>query len=84
MIFVAEWAVRLLLIYAAIGVVFAVAFSARGVERVDPAAEGGTWGFRVLIVPGSAALWPWLLRRWLKGQPLPTESNAHRAAAERE
>ncbi|MEM1206172.1 MAG: hypothetical protein AAGN66_23275 [Acidobacteriota bacterium] len=79
---VATWLVNLFLIYAAVGAVFAVAFAIRGAGRVDPVARGGTWGFRLLILPGAAALWPLLLRRWLKGdgEP-PVECNAHRRAA---
>jgi hypothetical protein len=44
--------------YLAFGLVFALAFATRWVERLDPSAHGGTWGFRVLIVPGSASSGP--------------------------
>ena len=54
--------------YAALGIVFAVAFVIWGVERVDPAAKGTRLGFRLLILPGSATLWPLLLRRWMRAQ----------------
>ena len=67
-------------VYLAIGLVFALAFVTVGVQRVDPAARGGTWGFRVLILPGAAALWPMLLARWVRGTPVPEERNAHRDA----
>lgn len=67
--------------YLAAGLVFALAFVTAGVQRVDPAARGGTWGFRLLILPGAAALWPLLLARWLRGAPPPEERNAHRDAA---
>jgi len=50
-------------IYLGVGLVFGIAFAFRWVERVDPAAHGGTRGFRILILPGCAALWPWLLLR---------------------
>ena len=72
---------RVVEIYLALGLVFAVAFAARGVDAIDPAASGSTRGFRVLIVPGAMILWPLLLKRWLRGTPQPTEDNAHRAAA---
>jgi hypothetical protein len=52
--------------YSALGLAFALAFVVRGVERVDPVAKSGTPGFRVLILPASAALWPLLLLRWLR------------------
>ena len=42
----------------AVQMLFGLLFVTRGVGRVDPAAASGTWGFRVLILPGAAALWP--------------------------
>ena len=66
-------------VYLVIGIVFAVPFAFVGARKVDPAAEKGTWGFKVLIIPGAAALWPLLLRRWIRGEK-PTECSAHRAA----
>jgi len=57
--------VALFEIYVALGVLFAVAFVTAGVGRIDPVARDGTWGFRVLVFPGAAALWPLLLARWL-------------------
>jgi len=62
----AQWLVMLVGIYAVIGLLFAIAFIAKGVARVDPVAAGAGWGFRLLILPGSVALWPLLLRRWLR------------------
>ena len=55
-------------VYAAAGVLFAVAFVTWGVEQVDPAAKGAPLGFRLLILPGSVALWPLLLRRWMRSR----------------
>ena len=75
----AVWLVRALGVYAAAGLVFAIAFVLRGVERIDPAAKGASWGFRLIVLPGVVALWPLLLRRWISGAP-PAEKNAHRAA----
>ena len=60
----AEWVVKLAAVYAACGLVFAAAFVTAGVGRLDPAARGTSWGFRLLIVPGTVALWPWLTRKW--------------------
>lgn len=79
---VAVWLVRALGIYALLGVLFAPAFVWRGVEKIDPAAKGASWGFRLVVLPGVVALWPLLWRRWLRGSPPPVERNAHRAAAE--
>ncbi len=70
--------------YLAAGVAFAVAFAAFGVGRIDPAAKGATLGFRLLVLPGAIALWPYLLSRWASGaQAPPEESNAHRRGPRR-
>jgi len=63
--FLAQSLVLLFELYAAVGVLFAIAFVIKGVKRVDQGAAGTGWGFRLLILPGSVALWPWLLRKWL-------------------
>lgn len=60
----AQLIVLMIVAYAGIGVAFALAFVLRGVRRVDPDARGAPIGFRLLILPGAAALWPLLLRRW--------------------
>jgi len=67
--------------YLACGLVFAVAFICRGIKQIDPHAAHGSWGFRLLIIPGTIAFWPLLLSRWVKGihQP-PEERTAHRRA----
>jgi hypothetical protein len=54
--------------YVTAGLVFAAAFVTWGVQRVDPAAKGAPLEFRLLILPGCAALWPLLLRRWMRAQ----------------
>ncbi len=63
---IAPWLVRALGAYAALGVLFAGAFLARGIERLDPGAHGSGWGFRLIVLPGVVAFWPLLLRRWLR------------------
>jgi hypothetical protein len=69
-------------VYLASGFVFAVPFVIGGVGKIDPHAAHGSWGFRLLIIPGTMALWPVLLRRWLKGLHEPPEQrDAHRQAA---
>jgi hypothetical protein len=69
-------------VYLGIGLAFAIAFVTRGAGRVDAAAAAGSLGFRVLIVPGSAAFWPLLARRWHRatGAP-PEERDEHTVAA---
>ncbi len=71
-----------LTIYLAIGFIFALYFISAAVGKQDPVARKGSKGFRLLILPGSCALWPLLLVRQLRGQKVPpTEKNPHRHAA---
>lgn len=79
----AETAVHFVIAYSAVGVLFAAVFLVRGVAKIDPSADGSGWGFRLMILPGVAALWPAMLRRWLQStsQP-PTEVTAHRRASQ--
>lgn len=56
----------LLAIYTLIGVLFAIPFIIRGVREVDEAAEESSWKFRLMILPGTVAFWPVLLRKWVK------------------
>jgi hypothetical protein len=68
--------------YVALGLLFAVPFAFRFVNRLDPDARDGSLGFRLLIIPGAAALWPLLLRRVLRRDgSRPVECTAHRRAA---
>ena len=72
----------LLGIYFLCGLLFAVPFVLGGVKKIDSHADAGSWGFRLLIIPGVTAFWPLLLRRWMKGIKIPPEErNAHRTAA---
>ena len=63
---VAELLVDALTAYGLVGLVFAVAFVTMGIQRVDSVAEHAPLGFRLIVVPGAAALWPLLLVRWLR------------------
>ena len=76
--------VTIVALYVLVGICFAGFFVWRGVGAIDPAATEGTWGFRVLIFPGSVAFWPLLLSRYRQRQPPPEEHNAHRDLARRE
>jgi hypothetical protein len=62
----AEILVALVGAYVAAGALFAVAFAVWGVSRVDPVARDATPGFRLIILPGAAALWPLLALRWIR------------------
>lgn len=61
----AAWFTRLLGLYLALGLAFAVPFAWRWVGKLDPVAASGTRGFRLLILPGAVALWPLLAARLL-------------------
>ena len=66
---VAELLVDALTAYSLAGAVFAVAFVTMGIQRVDSVAVHAPLGFRLIVLPGVAALWPLLLVRWLKAAP---------------
>ena len=55
-----------LALYAAVGLVTALAFVTFGVTRVQPASV--SLGARILILPGAAALWPYVLMRWVRAR----------------
>jgi len=69
-------------IYLLCGLAFAIPFVLVGVRQIDPHATHGSWGFRLLIIPGTTFLWPVLARHWIQGihEP-PEENNPHRRAA---
>ena len=60
--------------YALIGAVVAVGFAFRGINRVDPVAAQAPLVFRLMILPGSAGLWPFVLVKWLRAGPAPQAS----------
>ena len=62
----AEWFANLFIGYLALGILFALAFVAVGIGRVDPVAKDSGIGFRLIIFPGAVAMWPWLLKRWIR------------------
>ena len=59
-----EFLVESAVLYAVLGMVFGVAFAWRGAAAIDPVARHATLGFRVLVLPGAALLWPMLAARW--------------------
>ena len=64
----AEWLVTLLGAYAAAGIFFAAVFLILGITEVDPISKGSGIGFRLIILPGVAALWPLMLTLWIQGR----------------
>ena len=67
--------------YALVGVGFALLFLPRAVARLDPGVGGAPTMLRLLIFPGTVALWPLFAWRWITGAPQPDEDNPHRAKA---
>ena len=63
---IAATVVTILEIHLGLGVAFALVIAVAGPQHLDPRAAHGTWGFRLLILPGTALLWPVLLRSWLR------------------
>jgi hypothetical protein len=53
-----------LVLYLTAGVATGLAFVVFGITRVQAAPV--TVGARILLLPGAAALWPFVLRRWLR------------------
>ena len=58
-------------LYVFAGLVIAAAFVTFGVTQVLPHHPGVTVGARVLLFPGAAALWPYVLIRWLEARRYP-------------
>ena len=44
--------------YIAIGLLFGLFFAFKGAGTLDPVAQDASLGFRFILVPGAAALWP--------------------------
>jgi hypothetical protein len=57
-----------LALYAAAGLGLGLAFVTAGASRVLPGAGTFTLGARLMILPGTAALWPYVLVRWLRAR----------------
>jgi hypothetical protein len=55
-------------LYALPGIVTAVAFVIFGLSQVLPHSATVTVGARIILLPGAAALWPYVLIRWMKSR----------------
>ncbi|MBX2821680.1 MAG: hypothetical protein KTR29_18420 [Rhodothermaceae bacterium] len=79
---IATWFVSAFGIYLVVGILFSIPFVLKGVGKNDPAVQGASIGFRLIIIPGVVMLWPVLLLRWMSdaGMP-PEETSPHRTAA---
>ncbi|MEZ5980365.1 MAG: hypothetical protein R3F34_19430 [Planctomycetota bacterium] len=70
--------VRAFEIYALVGVLVGGLFAFLWAARVDPDAKGAPLGFKLLIWPAAAALWPWALWRVFARPAMPEQRDAHR------
>lgn len=55
-------------IYLAIGLCVAFVFAFWGAGATDHAAKGAGFWFRLAIIPGAMALWPYMLARLVSGR----------------
>lgn len=51
--------------YLLLGLLFTIPFIIKGVTTVDEGAHASSWGFRVIIIPGTIIFWPFLLKKWI-------------------
>src|SRR5215472_11163176 len=63
--FVAELFIYAIEAYSAAGLIFAAVFVFR-VQNLDSEAKSSGVGFRFLVAPGVAGLWPFFFSRWLR------------------
>lgn len=63
---IADIILALAAIYLGCGLLLGLPFVLWGVGRVDASSAGARLGFRLIILPGAIALWPWILSRWLR------------------
>mgnify|MGYP007132298244 CR=1 FL=1 len=52
--------------YFGLGLLFAIWFAFHGAKRIDPVVADAGVRFRLLIIPGAAALWPMLLVKCMR------------------
>lgn len=64
MLMVAQLLLLVFAAYTLLGIAFACAFILRGAKAIDHAAADAGLGFKLIIFPASAALWPLLLTKW--------------------
>lgn len=60
--------VYLLQVYLLLGMLFSILFIWKGLTKVDPATQGSSIWFKLIIFPGLCAFWPLLLFKWIKSK----------------
>jgi hypothetical protein len=69
----AEIVLILTFAYLLCGLAVGIPFVVWGVDQVDESAHGAPLGFRLLILPGTVALWPALAAQWLRAVRQPSK-----------
>lgn len=54
--------------YLILGAVFALIFLTKMVHKIDRRVQASGIGFRLLLVPATILLWPYLLTQLIKGK----------------
>jgi len=67
-VIVAEVILFVCMAYSLCGLAMGVPFVLSGVDRVDSSARGASTGFRLVILPGTVALWPLIAAKWVKAR----------------
>ena len=65
---IVEISVTIFYAYLVIGLLFGLWFVFKGVQKVDTGMKDIKWILRLMILPGTMALWPIMLRKYLKSQ----------------
>jgi hypothetical protein len=66
-----EMVMIIVAIYLVMGILFVIPFLVKGITKVDEGAHGGSFGFKMIIIPGVIVFWPVLLRKWMHKPPSP-------------
>lgn len=73
-----DWVVGVLGGYAVVGMLFAVVFVTTWIHRFDSLSKSSGIGFRLIVFPGAAVLWPALLSSLLRQRNLKQEHRGGR------
>ncbi|MEO1257641.1 MAG: hypothetical protein AAFZ15_02555 [Bacteroidota bacterium] len=52
-------------IYLLIGFIYGLWFVFKGVQKLDSGMSGAKVGLRLLLLPGTIALWPYMIKKML-------------------
>lgn len=58
----------IVLVYLVLGLIFSIFFLWRGINKVDEGAEGSSFVFKLLIIPGMLVFWTFFLYKWIKSK----------------